>query len=397
MVERPNPVIDCVPWFKDKQDYFVLVRTDYPRPIVAMASQNNHLDRSSTAGYICEPISLDLGADSVSASIDMAEFARQFKLRTGIRIAERSPIYESTFCPSPGGVSELVKSRLVQIDSAPDFSLAVKGSSGFSSSGDIRPIEARQALRAYQIGGMFDSRMEIAIYNLLLNEGASVGPWLGAASDFALQEQNKLSPSKFENILSDKIKAFVEVEVAEPSNCLSHKVGVFEEFNSEGRKLSEQVLEFVEPKNHLNSTISVLPVVRTEAGYFIGLEKRDLPAPQLHFDSSRIPVVPAFRLEKDCKTLEDAIASVKQRFSEDFNIDLDSLLPLGGKYHPCPGILPEVVYPFVAEVQIDELGVDSSSLSWVSLDDLLKNREQIKDGHLLTAVLRFAHMAKGIT
>lgn len=398
MVERPNPVIDCVPWFKDNQgSYFVMVRTGYPRALVAKASEDGHLDRSSTAGYVCEPISLDLGQESISASIDRPKFARELRLRTGIQITERSPIYESTFCPSPGGVSELVKSRLVQIDAAPDYSLPVKGSSGFSSSGDIRPIEARQALRAYQIGGMFDSRLEIAIYNLLLNEGISVGPWLGAEAVFARQDQDKLTPTKFEELLSDKNKAFTEVAAAQPPNFLAHKTGVFEEFNSLGLKLSEQVLEFVEPKKHSNSTISILPVVRTESGHFIGLEKRDLPAPQLHFDSSRIPVVPAFRIEKELKTLEDAISSVTQRFSEDFNIKLNSLLPLGGKYHPCPGILPEVVYPFVAEVTLDRLPTNSSSLNWVSLDDLLKNHELIKDGHLLTALFRFAHMVKSIT
>src|SRR5262245_32223790 len=68
------------------------------------------------------------------------------------------------YLPSPGGASQRVRARLVEIaDPHPHELWARHGSSPFSSAGRVESVDARQLLRAFQAGAMFDSRLEIAL------------------------------------------------------------------------------------------------------------------------------------------------------------------------------------------------------------------------------------------
>src|SRR3954454_588961 len=50
---------------------------------------------------------------------------------------------------------------------------------GFSTSGRVRAIEARQLLRSAQVGGLPDARLELNVHDLLLRLGVDRGPWIG--------------------------------------------------------------------------------------------------------------------------------------------------------------------------------------------------------------------------
>ena len=98
----------------------------------------------------------------------------------------------TTYYPSPGGILEEVRSVFVDVD--PVFANShVEGLSGFSTSGRVRAIEARQLLRAAQVGGLPDARLELNVYELLHRTGQPLGPWIG--EEIRLCESPPLEPT----------------------------------------------------------------------------------------------------------------------------------------------------------------------------------------------------------
>ena len=63
---------------------------------------------------------------------------------------------------------------------------------------------------------------------------------------------------------------------------------------------------------------------------------------------------------------------------------------LGGRYHPSPGVTPEVVYPMAVEVAAERPAA-ARALAWVRLDDAVRGLSHLHDGHLRVVVLRAAH------
>ena len=74
---------------------------------------------------------------------------------------------------------------------------------------------------------------------------------------------------------------------------------------------------------------------------------------------------------------------------QDFALTVSNVWELGGSYFSSPGVTPEVVFPFVVEVNASE--VASSSLHFVNTDVLTTELDQIHDAHLLLAAYRLRH------
>ncbi|HVJ21412.1 MAG TPA: hypothetical protein VM686_38640, partial [Polyangiaceae bacterium] len=74
----------------------------------------------------------------------------------------------------------------------------------------------------------------------------------------------------------------------------------------------------------------------------------------------------------------------------EYGLEVGRFWELGGRYHPSPGVTPEVVYPVAVELQKLPPGGDRP-LYWVSLDELVTERLSLRDGHLRIGVLRTAH------
>ena len=73
---------------------------------------------------------------------------------------------------------EEVRSLRVHIEPvAVDVPLVVEN--GFTTAGTLRSLAAEQVLRAAQVGGLPDARLELAVYDLLAALGQSPGPWIG--------------------------------------------------------------------------------------------------------------------------------------------------------------------------------------------------------------------------
>ncbi len=149
------------------------------------------------------------------------------------------------------------------------------------------------------------------------------------------------------------------------------------------------MFEYVLPRNLSLSTVVALPVAKTKSGIFIGIELRDLPAVQAFSGSSRIATAPAWRLPRSVKHWPELPAFLGEAMRRDFNVSVRKVWENGGSYVPSPGVTPEIVYPFVAEVEANEM--PESNLRFIEINDLKNRIDSIQEAHLLITACRLFH------
>ena len=251
----------------------------------------------------------------------------------------------------------------------------------------LRAIEARQLLRAAQVGGLPDARLELNVYELLLRRGGDVGAWIGEAIDLEPLHEPPEATSLEALEARPRRRAFRRVD--EPSGFLSIRAAEFEELDAEGRCVARQVRELVLPAMHSLNTVAVAALCRRDDEVLIGLADDDLPASQCFDGHSELLVAPAWRLPENVVGLRTSRAFVTERLAAEHGLTVERLAELGGRYHPSAGVTPEVVYPMAAQVAAVE---DSPSpLLWLPLRDLIHRRGLLLDGHLRVVALRAAH------
>jgi SAM-dependent methyltransferase len=383
LVERPHTTIDVLPWFESDGQLFVLAKKDFPRPIVNACSEQSRLDRASLSGYITEPISAiveDGGSREAVAEI--------LKERAGLSEDDLLSISEPfSYYTSPGTINENVLSCLVNVRDLSSFAAEFPNYTQFKGVGTVRELDALQVLRASNVGGMFDARLEINIYRLLKKLGRSAGPWIGAP--LTLSVQSASPGAGLESFVPDRVAEFVKVDSPSTSEFLSIKEAAFVERTHNGDAISEVVFEYVTPKELSFATVVVLPVVNTQDQVFVGLELRNLPAVQSFTGSSAILTAPAWRVPRSLTNVTDLPAFVNDAMPREFGVSLLNTWELGGPYFCSPGVTPEVIYPLVAEANAQE--IESSRLRFVPLDELRRNLDSICDGHLLICAHRLIH------
>ncbi|HEX6739176.1 MAG TPA: class I SAM-dependent methyltransferase, partial [Vicinamibacteria bacterium] len=138
LARRPHLTVDVIPWFVLDGDPYVLARRSYPRPILRCEPRGTpRLDGSRPAAYVTEPLTVlqqdqPLGR-TVEAALERLAGIGPERIR-GIRGGRHH-------YTSPGGIEEEVRSVFVEVD--PVFvERPLAPSSGFSSSGMVRAIEA---------------------------------------------------------------------------------------------------------------------------------------------------------------------------------------------------------------------------------------------------------------
>lgn len=385
LVERPHQTIDVVPWFESAGQVFVFAKKDFPRPILNACADQPRLNRANYSGYVTEPISAIVDPEEDGEQ----EVCRVLRERAGL-VAEDVVNVGGRFSyyTSPGGVNELVTSRLVEVrPRQTDFSFP--NYTPFTDAGTVRELDATQVLRACHVGGMFDARLEINIYRLLRERGRSCGPWIGAPVDLSVQRQTFAPTDPAQVMAPPAHAAFGRPAALSRPQFLLLSEGSFAERDSAGRTLAEARFEYVRPGRLSNNTLVVLPVARTEQGVFVGVEHRDLPAVQSFSGSSRLTVAPAWRLPPTVTHQSEIPPFLKGALRRDFNLRADRAWELGGAYFPTSGVTPEVVYPFVVEVNMGE--GPGAALRFIPLSEMTGKPELLADAHLLIATYRLAH------
>ncbi len=383
LVSRPNLTVDAIPWFEDGEELFVLARMSYPRPVLA-AAETEALDGSTPPGWVTEPLTLIAGDAPLGQTIEQA-----LEDRAGVDIEHiRSMEPGSTLLPSPGGLREEVRSMLVRLQ--PHYvEHDVPDVSGFSSSGRVCALEACQLLRAAQVGGLPDARLELNVYDLLRRRGRDPGPWIG--DTFALPERPMLAEARgLDALLRPPRRVFTPARPGESAGFLDLRCRRFEEFDRNGNVVATRDLEYVVPRPLSERTISVALLRRMGGQVYIGLDDDDLPAAQCIRGNSEIWVTPAWRLPHRIRGLGAGRDFAFARLREEYGVKVGESAWLGGRYHPSTGATPEVVHPLAVEAA--EVGTGQRALTWVPVHALLNAPRWLADGHLRIAVERCAHL-----
>ena len=383
LVERPNRTIDVLPWIQDQGRIFVLAKKDFPRPIINACADQARLAGASLSGYITEPISAIVEAPAFKDAVSRILLERANLIETDL-ISIGDPYFYYT---SPGAINEVVMACLVQVCRLPSFAAPFPNYTLFRSAGTVRALDAEQVLRACHVGGMFDARLEINIYHLLNELKRPHGPWIGAP--VKLSEQAVEPESDPDVLLSSRHAAFEPCELSARPQFLSLTEGTFLERTQAGSVISEVSFEYVVPQRFSLNTVVVVPVLKTQRSTFMGLELRDLPAVQSFAGSSRIVTIPSWRVPRSVKNVGELPAFVASAMRRDFTLSVRKVWELGGPYFSSPGVTPEIVYPFV--VEIDAGNLTSSALHFIDCDVLRSKLDQIHDAHLLIATYRLGH------
>ena len=389
LIERPHQTIDILPWIDNDGQILVLAKKDFPRPLVNACAEQVRLAGASLSGYITEPISAIVeqqqrGQAALPDLLHPRVVTDILRERANLSEADVISIGEPhSYFTSPGAINELVMACLVQVRPQASFSSSSPNYTSFASAGMVRELDAQQVLRASHVGGMFDARLEINIYRLLHELGRSCGPWIGAPI--------KLLEQAFESdVLSlSPRSAFESCEMSTPQ-FLSIRDGTFLERTRSGEVISEVAFEYAVPQKLSASTVTVIPAVKTQHSTYVGVELRDLPAVQSFSGSSRILTIPAWRLPLSLHSIGELPSFITDALQRDFALTVRNVWELGGSYFSTPGVTPEVVYPFVAEV--DAMSIRSSQLHLTDLATL--NPEHLHDAHLLISTYRLRHALK---
>jgi SAM-dependent methyltransferase len=384
LVRRPNPTVDVLPWFEEHGDLIVLARMSYPRPILSSRAASPALDGSRAPGYVTEPLNVVQADRPLGDTVEEA-------LAAGARLAAasiRGMRVGATYYPSPGGILEEVRSMLVEVE--PVFVEApLHGLSGFSTSGRVRALEARQLLRAAQVGGLPDARVELNVYELLLQHGRDPGPWIGETLALSDAGPPPEACSVASLMAQPARRAFGRATAADSPSFLELRCAVFEELDASAAVVSSRPLELVVPRPLGTNTVATAPLWRHGAEVYLGMDDDDLPAAQSFNGSSALLVAPAWRLPASIASSTPARAWVRRRLEEEYGLACGEMWDLGGPYYPSAGLTPEAVFPLAVEVTGRTTA--GRPLRWLKLADAVAGRALLRDGHLRVVALRAAH------
>lgn len=390
LVRRPGTTVDVLPYFTAGEDLYVLARTSYPRPIPACAeAEGASLDGARAPAYLAEPIAVIRKDAPLGRTVE--EALGQIAGLDGTRMLAMAP--NGTYYPSPGGLEEEVTAVRVLV--TPTYSEeAIGRKSAFATRGRVRAIEARQVLRAAQVSGLPEARLELNVYELCLATGREVGPWIGEA----LTIGECASPPRAEDqvtmaALAARPQRRVFERSAEGAGFLAVEARRYEEVDREGRAIASAVLEYVTPVSRSPRTVVTAPLARFSGELWLGLDDDDLPASQSFSGHSDLLVAPAWRLPHEVTTRSGARSFVRERLLLEYGVEPLAMGELGGRYLPSAGTTPEVVHALAVEVSrvIDLAAGGERRLRWVRLEEVVQAREALVDGHLRIVALRAAH------
>lgn len=384
LVRRPHLTVDVIPHFDSGNDLYVLARTSYPRPILAVRKDIPSLDESRAPHYVTEPLNVLQTDRSLGETVEemLERYCRIAPSR--LRRFRMGP----TYYPSPGGTQEEVRAVFVEMvpllveDDLPALS-------GFSTSGRVRAIQAEQVLRAAQVGALPDARLELNVYDLLLARGRRPLSWIGEEIR-PCETAAPLVPIRLVDLASRPSRRLYErVDGWDGARFLELRCRTFEERNADSLVVASGELEYILPSTRSANTVACAVLATHGETTYLGVDDDDLPAAQCFTGNSEIVVAPAWRLPSDVTTMTLAREWTRQRLKAEYGVECGRIWHLGGSYFPSAAMSPEVVHPLAIEVA--GLGDGEKRLQWVRINEVGESRDRLLDGHLRIVALRAAH------
>ncbi len=370
LVRRPNVTIDTLPYFEQNGELYVLARKSYPRPLMSLCSER--LDRALSPTYVTEPISIICGDKPLAQTVEEAlNNWAGLPSEQILEFAEGSTTY-----PSPGGVQEEIRCFFVKVQ---PLMVNTPGARD-----QVRAIEAGQLLRAAQVGGLPDARLETHCFELLRRLGRPAGPWIGES--IGLREQPAPPTTSRLHSLLERPRRRAYERTDTRVGFLALKRQRFQELDSLGEVVREVDLEYVLPQKSTLNTVAVAPLWKHGEQVYLGLVDEDLPAAQCFSGHSNHLQAPAWRLPEGVRELERMDTYLREALRKENGLIVSSAYQLGGPYFPSPGVTPEIAYPWA--VDIEEQSQANCPVVWVPLRDLVEGFHHLKEGHLRTLVSR---------
>jgi ubiquinone/menaquinone biosynthesis C-methylase UbiE len=369
VVERPNNVLDIIPFYRHENGFTILAKHGYPRPLANVKTDSFILDNKHYSGYIPEGITIG-EAENIDDILNK---------RFGISKDHYINIFQSlNYYTSPGGINEKVVSKFIELTKPISVNkVSSKSFSGFKESGYIHEYDAAQLLNTAQTGALVEARLELNVYNLFFKQNIPLPKWLG--EKMKIRFDRFIKPTSFSELLSLHTQDYEKSE--KQAGFLTTRRAYFSEMGIEN---SNAIFEYVYPSTVSSNTLVTLPVFKKDGQIYVGLEVQSLPVPQLHSESSTIITAPAKRLPKEVHNIHDLEEYITNMRIGKGKIERYS--KLGEKYFSSVGITTEQVYPYL--VCLDR---DDKSLKWANLSDLYQNMDKIEDAHLLICLCRLIH------
>lgn len=370
LVRRPNVTVDTLPYFEQNGELYVLARKSYPRPLMSLCA--NRLDRALSPTYVTEPISIICGDKPLAQTVE--EALNNWAGVPGDEILEFTE--GSTTYPSPGGVQEEIRCLFVRVR---PMMVNTPGARD-----QVRAIEVGQLLRAAQVGGLPDARLETHCFELLRRLGRPAGGWIGETIDLAEQPTAPPEGSLHELLRRPRRRAYERTDSR--VDFLALKAQRFVEKDSTGAVLREVDLEYVLPQKATLNTVAVAPLWKHAEQVYLGLVDEDLPAAQCFSGHSNHLQAPAWRLPKSVTEMEGMDLYLREALERENGLTVRSAYQLGGPYFPSPGVTPEIAYPWAVDVSAHQTA--RCAIAWVPLRELVSGFHHLKEGHLRTLVSR---------
>lgn len=378
LAERPGRTLDLLPWLRRDGQVLVLARQGFPRPVVVADPQRPNLTGAAWSGYLTEPLAAITAPDE---PVEVA--ARRILLeRAGITADLVRGIGATTrYATTPGGLDEVVTAVPIELARLPDA--PAPSYCDLYDTGGVRALDARACLRAAQIGGLFDARLELGIHRLLRTLGLPGSPWIGAA--FTLPDHQQAWPVTADALRPRAGRCFTPASGR--AGYLTIRRGRFIEQSADGRTIDTTEREWLATPSVSSNTAVALPVVRIGGRVLIGVERRVMPAVQLATGDAAYATAPAWRLPTTIARLDHAEHWVRERLQHESGCVADEVIELGGPYLATPGATPELVHPWLVAISAT---AGPGRLYWVPLAEAL--RSEPVDAHLAIAIHRAAQV-----
>ena len=383
LVRRPEPVCDLLVWRIAEGRLRLAARHGYPRPITCAVPRGpSMLEGARWGGYLIEPITAMVPRDATAETI--AEIVLNRAVISRKQIVRIDP--GLTYYPSPGGIDEIVKALFVEVAGPVSAHPLPAAISGLDTTGEVREFDAQHLLRAAHVGVLPEARIEINLYALMDRLGIPPDPYVGEAIQLPADHDGPVARADLDALLS-----VPPVTPFEPAPVLAGYLRLVRSvFAEHGERdglplaLAEIELEFVLPRATSINTAVALPLVSNCGEPLVGLETRLLPAPQRAEANARLLTAPAWRLDRGVTSLH----ATRDFVAAKFGVASEAVTPLGAPYFPSAGITPERVHPFVVRFASDPATLP---YDFVPLSALRARLHQLRDGHLLVALLRITH------
>lgn len=252
------------------------------------------------------------------------------------------------FFPAPDCIDEHVDTLYLKVKPSKKTifpKIILEDSTGFSTKGRIREIDAQQILDAIGVGLIPTSRLEIQVLALYEKLGIDYQAW--AHCPLSLQTETPKEKTRLQNIIANLAEddtRFKEIKGTAGQIKTIQSVFVDEGQDHGGiAGLASREKDFVLNEEESMNTAVILPLTKSINGEVMaGIIEHYLPVPQRYKGNGYTVSMPSFSLPIEITNFDMA----KKYIAEKFEVPVECVARMGESYFSHIGVTPQRIYPF---------------------------------------------------